>query len=381
MMTDDRGVSLMPASQEASCSALVTVSTPGSATPICRLGRSQEILGGLTVRQLIERVTSPSSLLSVQIPFAQLDAERPTAAAVSELLAAGCCEVVLSGDADGGERVVTLEESAAGITQAQVGPQGSAFLNINLEVRPTRDAVPPATGERRQLALPEVVEVAPQEELARAELVSVPAVSDSIPASEAPLPEDEMALAEPEPSVGQAKAQPGLVTIVAQPTPKRERAKPRRDAHSEERKEYMRKADWLRAQFLPEIQALDFSGLFVGNLGFGVREAHGRRNVVLADPARVTDILLRGNSYRRSNDHAKALICYQELVDMDPANGDFRFLLAKTLLALNQKAEAVEALGRARDLGHEGARKELEQLKAALPRSRRPLGFFRFWKQ
>ena len=103
--------------------------------------------------------------------------------------------------------------------------------------------------------------------------------------------------------------------------------------------------------------------------------------MVLADPARVTDILLRGNGYRRSGDHAKALICYQELVDMDPGNADFRFLLGKTLLELNQHDSGAEAFARAKELGHEGAAKELDTLRRSGARSRHPLGFLKFWKQ
>jgi len=166
----------------------------------------------------------------------------------------------------------------------------------------------------------------------------------------------------------------GIVAIVAE-TPK--------DEHKEgarERKEYVRKADWLRAQFLPEVEALDFSGLFVGNLGLGIREEKTRRTVVLADPARITEVLLRANGYRRSGEHAKALICYQELVDMDAANADFRFLLGKTLLALGQREEAAAAFLRAKELGHDGAEKELSELKRAGHRPRVALGFLRFWK-
>jgi tetratricopeptide (TPR) repeat protein len=170
---------------------------------------------------------------------------------------------------------------------------------------------------------------------------------------------------------------PKIVAIVAE---KRTR-QPRSTADPQGRKEYIRKSDWLRAQFLPEVQALDFSGLFVGNLGIGVREQQARRNVVLADPARITDVLLRGNSFRRTGDNAKALICYQELVDMDPGNADFRFLLGKTLLDLGQHNQAIDALNRAKELGHEGARKELETAKPAPQRPRSPLGFLRFWKQ
>ena len=101
----------------------------------------------------------------------------------------------------------------------------------------------------------------------------------------------------------------------------------------------------------------------------------------MTDPARVTDILLRANGYRRSGEHAKALICYQELVDMDPGNADFRFLLGKTLMELGPREDAVQAFTRAKELGHEVAGKELEQLSQSGNGNRRPLIFLRFWKQ
>jgi tetratricopeptide (TPR) repeat protein len=175
-------------------------------------------------------------------------------------------------------------------------------------------------------------------------------------------------------SVAQASAR-AILTIVAEAP----RDEPQQQMR--ERKEYVRKSDWLRAQFLPEVETLDFSGLFVGNLGLGIREEKTRRNVVLADPARITDLLLRANGYRRSGEHAKALICYQELVDMDASNADFRFLLGKTLLALGQEEQAGEAFLRAKELGHDGADKELAELKRTGHRPRTGLGFLRFWKQ
>jgi tetratricopeptide (TPR) repeat protein len=172
-----------------------------------------------------------------------------------------------------------------------------------------------------------------------------------------------------------ASAASSIIAIVAEkPTDVREGA-------VKERKEYIRKSDWLRAQFLPEVEALDFSGLFVGNLGLGVREEKTRRTVLMADPARITELLLRANGYRRTSDHAKALICYQELVDMDGGNADFRFLLGKTLLALDQREQAVEAFMRAKELGHDGADREVEELKRSGQRPRAGLGFLRFWKQ
>jgi hypothetical protein len=165
-----------------------------------------------------------------------------------------------------------------------------------------------------------------------------------------------------------------IVTILAEKPTEQPSGAPK------ERKEYARKSDWLRAQFLPEVEALDFSGLFVGNLGLGIREEKGRKNVVLADPSRITEVLLRANGYRRSGDHPKALICYQELVDMDASNADFRFLLGKTLIELGQGEQAMEALLRAKELGHDGAEKELEALKRSGHRPKAALGFLRFWK-
>ena len=447
---------------DADCSTLITISAPNCATPICRLGNSKDILGSLTVRQLIERVVSPNSLLSVHVPLSQLEAETPTAQAVTGLLRNGC-EVFLEGDL-GGDKLLDLDHSAATITEAQVGAQGSSFLNISLDVRPVSESLtlgddryqdetsdevevlssPPAFAalfepetveeERRQIPLPEVAETATSQDAWADEAVASDAPTGEVTVSHAPAgdgvaPDDtaepmsvekleelfadqedeaivtapavaptaslagptgdephESAAAESEIAadaqsepvdVSQPAKAPKIVAIVAE----RRARQPRSTGNPEGRKEYIRKSDWLRAQFLPEVQALDFSGLFVGNLGMGVREQQARRNVVLADPARITDVLLRGNSFRRTGDNAKALICYQELVDMDPGNADFRFLLGKTLLDLGQHNQGIDALNRAKELGHEGARKELETAKPAAQRPRSALGFLRFWKQ
>lgn len=167
------------------------------------------------------------------------------------------------------------------------------------------------------------------------------------------------------------------VVIIAQPQ-KKALSKTAQDMKD---KGYVRKSDYLRSQFLPEVDALDFSGLFVGDFGLEIRQERERKNIVLADPSRITEVLLQGNSFRRSGNHAKALIAYQELVDMDPSNADFRFLLGKTLMDLGRGEEAMEAYARARELGHEGARKEMEALRAQGLRPRKALGFLRFWKQ
>jgi hypothetical protein len=380
-MASELDTAVAPRSSESSASVLITLSTPGAPTPICRVGGSRGILEGLTVRDLIARAISPNSLLSVGIPMNQLEAESPTALAIGELLSARSCEVFITGNGEGAEQPVPLETPAQEVAQEQVGASGSAFLNVNLDVRATADAVAPDGDERRQLVAPEGPEAdadVPQAEehapIVRHDPAPVAASLES-DASAAP-GELDTTDSQQQAARGLHSSDESIMAIVADVSPVRETAPVVRDRH-----EYARKADWLRAQFLPEVEALDFSGLFVGNLGLGIREERSRRNVVLADPARVTEVLLRGNGYRRSGDHAKALICYQELVDMDPGNADFRFLLGKTLLELGQEEEACEALARGKDLGHDGARKELEKIRQVSPRARRPLGFLRFWQR
>ena len=358
-------------------SVLITVSTPGLETPVCRLGNSQQVLQDLTVRDLVERSINPRSLLSVGVPMAQLEAESPAALAIGELLSVDSAELFLLDDRGQRERKLSPTEPATSVANATTGQEGSTFVNIKLEVSAAADAAPPAGEERRQTGSTEVPELQPMDQ--PPPIKPVASTEDSLQASDPGLaadepPATEAAEAEPQaPEEVQAPAKE-IMTIVAEaPTETR-------PGWNKQRKEYVRKSDWLRAQFLPEVESLDFSGLFVGNLGLGIREQQTRRNVVLADPSRVTEVLLKGNGYRRSGDHAKALICYQELVDMDAANADFRFLLGKTLLELGQAAAAAEALSRAKELGHDGARKELEQLKAAGHRPDGPLGFLRFWK-
>lgn len=433
-------------------SVLITISTPGADTPICRLGNSEEVVAGLTVRQLIQRIISPNSLFSVGVPISQLQAESETALAIGEMLSADCCEVVASGKGPDGNRVVPLDKSAREVAREQIGTQGNRFLNISLEVRSIADSVAPSGEERRQTREPATLEAEPgratggaapeASAAAWAEDRDTPPFASAAPSHEPEAGEvmlggasapsegpdsklDELwteefaspveggvSPSEPEEFIPRAAASAvtydgpsepaagGEAESVASPAEAADGApasregsagdivaivaeRPKEEPHAKpkERKEYVRKADWLRAQFLPEVEALDFSGLFVGNLGLGIREERTRKNVVLADPSRITEVLLRANGYRRSGDNPKALICYQELVDMDPSNADFRFLLGKTLIELGQGEQAMEALLRAKELGHDGAEKELEALKRSGQRPKAALGFLRFWKQ
>ena len=466
-MTGDSSATGTVNPAEARASVLITITTSGAETPICRLANSEELIRGLTVRDLIQRIISPRSLFSVGVPMSQLEAESATALAIGELLSADSCEVVTAGKGTAGDQNVSLDQSVQGVAREQVGTQGNKFVNINLEVRSKADTVAPSGTERRQTQKPPTFEVEPKAPAAKRDVfdtasppssqdqattpssdavferpasdvhptgseasalsvasekeepesassetgpelmaadaatASVVPVGEEVPeaasaavgeltakegvvGAEAPAHTAQDAEAEPPSTERAARAEAGsspvastggIVTIVAE--------NPRDEPTQEkgERKEYVRKSDWLRAQFLPEIEALDFSGLFVGNLGPGMREEKGRRNVMLADPSRITEVLLRANGYRRSGDHARALICYQELVDMDPSNADFRFLLGTTLKELGQREQASEAFMRAKELGHDGADKELEGLKRSGHRPKTALGFLRFWKQ
>jgi tetratricopeptide (TPR) repeat protein len=299
--------------------------------------------------------------------------------------------------------VVDPLQQVEAVAQEHVGMSGNRFLNINLEIRSTQDAAAPLGAERRQLTSPETVEVLPQTsplyDMAPAsgeqQAIPLPTLEDAsdgsyvfsserveeavAPAASSALTDEEVqAFFAPEPAPAvPAAAAPAAVPIMAIVADKV--ALEPKEAMSD-RKEYARKSDWLRAQFLPEVEALDFSGLFVGNLGLGVLEEKSRRNVVLADPARITEVLLRANGSRRTGDHAKALIGYQELVDMDPANADFRFLLGRTFAELGQHEPAAEAFLRAKELGHDGAEKELNELKRAGHRPKTGFGFLKFWK-
>ncbi|MCJ7822617.1 MAG: tetratricopeptide repeat protein, partial [Armatimonadetes bacterium] len=364
-------------------------------------------------------------------------AESSTALAIGELLSAECCEVSngVMGEKHG--EPVGLDQLVRAVAQEQVGDQGNRFLNVTFDVRSAADSSAPEGDDRRELLLPEPVgiehvgvpspvglehaalsetDAAPSEEPFEAlrtaamemeheaaergrSLPSEP-VETAFPPSSEPVEATLPAASEPVSATLSAASEPvsatlsdssesgqmavsapsvqgnGIMAIVAEQVREHPKSEAKRG-----RAEYVRKSDWLRAQFLPEVEALDFSGLFVGNLGLGIRQERTRRQMVLSDPSRVTDILLRANGYRRSGEHAKALICYQELVDMDPGNADFRFLLGKTLMELGQRDDALHALSRARELGHEGADKELERLSQSGNGNRRPLSFLRFWKQ
>jgi hypothetical protein len=71
-MMEEFGATSTLTPPEMKTSVLITVNTPGAETPICRIGNSEDVIKGLTVRELIQRVVSPNSLFSVGVPIRDL---------------------------------------------------------------------------------------------------------------------------------------------------------------------------------------------------------------------------------------------------------------------------------------------------------------------
>jgi hypothetical protein len=129
---------------------------------------------------------------------------------------------------------------------------------------------------------------------------------------------------------------------------------------------YLRKADVLRAQLLPKIETLDFSGLFVGNFGFrGGATVDGRR-VALLSPAEANRYLMLANQCRRAGEWEQAAGHYRTLIAHDPANQDFWFLLGKVEEPRGDLKQALHAFQNALRLGHASAREEIARIQSAL---------------
>lgn len=130
---------------------------------------------------------------------------------------------------------------------------------------------------------------------------------------------------------------------------------------------YMRKTDVLRAELLPKIEALDFSGLFVGNFGLQARALDKAHRVSLLDPETANRYLMAANQHRRDGEYHKALHYYKTLVTHDPDNEDFWFLLGKTAADLGRVKQAAHAFSTAKRLGHGRAKEELAALRERHP--------------
>lgn len=145
-------------------------------------------------------------------------------------------------------------------------------------------------------------------------------------------------------------------------------------------KKHVTKGEALMEQFSPKVQALDFRGLFVGNFGFQRDTVVDVAKLSALSPQTISAYLMKANSLRQSGEHEKALSYYRVLLKSDPDNADYRFLYGKTLLEMGRTQPARECLERARELGHENAAHELEQLENR--ETKKPaLAFLQFWRR
>lgn len=145
-------------------------------------------------------------------------------------------------------------------------------------------------------------------------------------------------------------------------------------------KKYATKAEALTDQFRPKVAALDFRGLFAGNFGFQRDTVVDVTKLSVLSPQTISAYLMKANSLRQSGEHEKALSYYRVLLKSDPDNADYRFLYGKTLIEMGRIQPARECLERARELGHENAARELEQLDER--EVKKPaLGFLQFWRR
>ena len=128
------------------------------------------------------------------------------------------------------------------------------------------------------------------------------------------------------------------------------------------------------------MHALDFRGLFVGNFGFQRDTVVDVAKLSALSPQTISAYLMKANALRQSGEHEKALSYYRVLLKSDPDNPDYRFLYGKTLMEMGRIQPARECFERARQLGHENAARELEQLENR--ELKKPtLGFLQFWRR
>jgi len=174
------------------------------------------------------------------------------------------------------------------------------------------------------------------------------------------------------------------VTAEAAPSPDGATPAPEQEAAIEvyeaQPKKHVTKTEALMEQFRPKVAALDFRGLFVGNFGFQRDTVVDVTKLSALSPQTVSAYLMKANSLRQSGEHEKALSYYRVLLKSDPDNADYRFLYGKTLIEMGRIQPARECLERARELGHENAAHELEQLESRT--AKKPaLAFLQFWRR
>jgi len=132
---------------------------------------------------------------------------------------------------------------------------------------------------------------------------------------------------------------------------------------AEKGKGHIRKSDLLREQLQPKIEALDFSGLFVGNFGLRPETLAKTPRVSLISPGEANKYLMQGNQHRREGQHQQASHCYRNLITHFPENEDYWLLLGKSEEDRGDYRQALHALENAARLGHAGARDEIARIE------------------
>ena len=339
---------------------LVTISTPGCAKPISRFRTWNEWNNKITLHQFLDVSLSFQQALSRGTPLAQIEEEMETVLAIGELLASNTYEVVLKHQDSNTKRMVSLEEPAQQLLCEREDENGNTFWTLDLEIR--RLTPPISAPEATGIPFPSKISKTNTPALA---LFEVEEDSKTIPntpsvrAVEQPAPVlTLLSQSEATPSTAPPHPTPQVTPL---PTPVPAQA----DTHvilsqAEQLEEDHAKHDFLDTKLLPEIEALDFSGLFVGEFGPPILKEQTIKRITLDDLASTAATLQQGDDFFQAGDYLHAFICYQELADLHPLNNDFRLMLEKTLTALQRDTEIHKVFTRVTEVNREGARKKFK---------------------
>ena len=212
------------------------------------------------------------------------------------------------------------------------------------------------------------------------EVVEAAALADSPESVEPPCPEEQLAEGEVELEEVTVAA---AMAVEVEPEHEQITAEAELEPNASvapQPKKHATKADALTEQFRPKVEPLDFRGLFVGNFGFQRDTVVDVAKLSALSPQTISAYLMKANALRQSSEHEKALSYYRVLLKSDPDNADYRFLYGKTLMEMGRVQSARECFERARELGHENAARELEQLEQR--QTKKPaLAFLQFWRR
>jgi len=326
---------------------LVTMERPWEAGRVRRFGPVDEVLRNLTVRDLVESLAEAGS------------PPEPGAEDMQEILPA-CYDIQVQSATDSDFRAVSGDDTAVSLLgEALTAPDRPHVHQLRIRIMPL-----PADGNDERIA---------------------PVRHSDGSATHLPLPildEDDLAdqLGVPARPVSRTEAPEKAEAPQKSEAPEKVKTAP---APSKANiRGYVRKTDVLRAELLPKLEALDFSGLFVGNFGIQSRTLDKAHRVSLLDPETANRYLIIANQHRRDGEHDKAIHYYKTLVTHDPDNEDFWFLLGKTAADLGRVKQAAHAFSTAKRLGHSAAKDELTILRTQYPELAEKTGdLVSLWRQ